>query len=122
MSLRRRLSSDPASARDAREIAKGFLRDEGLAGQSDLLLVVSELVTNAVLHGHGPVELMIRRTTDSIRVEVFDAEQALPTLLDPGPTDLHGRGLLLVDNVARSWGAEPIPDDGKHVWCEVDIT
>ena len=82
----------------------------------DVELAVSELVTNAVLHaGSGPV-LTLRAYADGVRVEVADAAQRLPTAREYGEDSGTGRGLHLVDGLARSWGAEPTPA-GKVVWA-----
>jgi anti-sigma regulatory factor (Ser/Thr protein kinase) len=80
-------------------------------------LVVSELVTNAVLHGGSEVLLMIANLGDRVRVEVSDSSPCLPQVVH---TDLgaHGRGLQLVDALATRWGSEPTVT-GKMVWCEV---
>ncbi|MFJ3876359.1 ATP-binding protein [Streptomyces sp. NPDC090077] len=85
----------------------------------DVLLLVSELVANARLHGSGPTSLVLRRAGDGLRVEVTDRSRSLPVLEPrPHPTRPGGHGLLIVDRLARAWGAEPL-DGGKRVWLEV---
>ncbi|MEV7520324.1 ATP-binding protein [Streptomyces sp. NPDC091371] len=89
------------------------------ADAEDVLLVVSELVANARLHGGGPSSLLLRRTGDGLRVEVTDRSPTLPVLQrDAHPARPGGHGLLIVDRLARRWGAEPL-DGGKRVWVEV---
>jgi anti-sigma regulatory factor (Ser/Thr protein kinase) len=85
------------------------------------VLLTSELVTNAVLHGLGPVQLLLDDDGDRLRIEISDGETALP----PGPgrpdgTQVSGRGLLIVDSLADRWGSHsrPVPP-GKIVWFEV---
>ncbi|MFI8454765.1 ATP-binding protein [Kitasatospora sp. NPDC085464] len=86
----------------------------------DVLLMVSELVTNACLHAPGgPRELRLRWDGARLRVEVADASPVLPRLrsnADPGRPG--GHGLRVVDRLSRAWGSQP-EDDGKLVWLEV---
>ncbi|MFI9209799.1 ATP-binding protein [Streptomyces sp. NPDC053253] len=94
--------------------------DDGLDPDAeDVLLLVSELVANARLHGEGLRSLVLRRTGDGLRIEVTDRSPVLPALRRPSdPTRPGGLGLLIVDRLARRWGAEPL-DGGKRVWLEV---
>jgi len=88
----------------------------------DILLVVSELVTNAMLHtGSRATELTVAQTGGAIRVEVGDSSSTPPVPASqlPRSDDTQGRGLLLVDAVAEHWGVER-DDRGKHVWAEVN--
>lgn len=82
-------------------------------------LLVSELVTNAVLHGAPPVRLSVETTGSLIRVAVEDGAVALPVQRDPDALSANGRGLLLVDVLASSWGCDDGAGDGKSVWFEV---
>ncbi|MFJ1639609.1 MULTISPECIES: ATP-binding protein [unclassified Streptomyces] len=88
----------------------------------DLLLCVSELMTNVIVHlGEGtPVTLRVAGThSGRVRVELSDPEPGVwPTLLVAGPGDEAGRGLSLVDAVALRWGVDQGPY-GKTVWCEL---
>jgi anti-sigma regulatory factor (Ser/Thr protein kinase) len=78
-------------------------------------LLVSELVTNAVSHAHSAPVMRIDVTDDVVRVAVQDASPG-PVEVEDAPHDApHGRGLLLVDSLAASWGWAPIPE-GKRVW------
>jgi two-component sensor histidine kinase len=80
------------------------------------VLLVSELVTNAVVYGRPPIELRIRRTVVHVVLEVYDAAPFLPRKLRPTPEDEHGRGLQLVAHLADRWGTRPT-QHGKAVWC-----
>ena len=107
--------------------ARGFVTDT-LHGWAvprylvdDLVLLVSELVTNAVIHGRPPIQLRLRRTSAHVVVEVRDRASFLPRKLRPTPDDEHGRGLQLVALLADRWGTRPTPD-GKAVWCVVSTT
>ncbi|MFJ9645688.1 ATP-binding protein [Streptomyces sp. NPDC101206] len=96
-------------------------RAEAVEVVEDVLLMVSELVSNACVHAGGPSELVLRRTSDRLRVEVGDGSPEHPrrrTADDPALPG--GHGLLVVDRLARDWGWEPRPDGaGKTVWAEV---
>jgi hypothetical protein len=84
-------------------------------------LGVSELVTNALLHGEPPIQVRVRGTAEHPRIEVRDSSleaPILPPATDPDDEELlltYGRGLSLVARCADAWGAE-IEDDGKVVW------
>ncbi|MFD8635195.1 ATP-binding protein [Streptomyces sp. NPDC059533] len=87
----------------------------------DVLLLVSELVANARLHGGGPVSLALLRTGDGLRIEVTDRSPVLPVRRrNTHPARPGGHGLLIVERLARRWGAEPL-DGGKCVWLEVSV-
>ncbi len=97
------------------EIGRAELRDNAE-------LAMSEVVTNAILHGRAPVSVRLRGTRDHPRVEVRDGSPEAPTiasgegaadLLDDLPT--FGRGLSIVGSASEAWGAER-EGDGKLVW------
>jgi len=87
----------------------------------DVVLLVTELVTNAVLHGQPPIQLRLRRTSAHIVVEVHDSATFLPRRLRATPEDEHGRGLQLVSLLAHRWGTRPTVN-GKSVWCVVPVS
>lgn len=84
-------------------------------------LAMSEVVTNAILHGKGPVTVRLRGTIDHPRVEVRDASGAPPALTSDDPQEFvddlptFGRGLAIVAAFSEAWGAER-DGDGKLVW------
>ncbi|MFH8381441.1 ATP-binding protein [Kitasatospora sp. NPDC018058] len=94
--------------------------EERQAVAEDVLLMVSELVTNACLHAPGgPRELRLNWNGARLRVEVADASPEPPRLrpyADPGRPG--GHGLRVVDRLAEAWGALP-EGEGKLVWLEV---
>ena len=82
----------------------------------DAVLLVSELVSNAILHGRPPIELRLRQTAEQVLVEVDDGATVLPRKLRPTPDDEHGRGLVIAALLSDRWGTRPLRD-GKSVWC-----
>ena len=110
------------AVRDARRFVGDTVRRWGLPGSTadDLVLMVSELVTNAVVHGRPPIELRLRHTGTHVVVEVLDGATFLPRRLRPTPDDEHGRGLQLVALLADRWGTRAT-SDGKSVWCVVEV-
>lgn len=102
-----RLAADVASPAHARRHVQGTCRAWHIDDVIDAAaLVVSELVTNAVIHAGSSCELRLALHTDIARIGVADASTSGPA---PAPLDAdqHGRGLLLVDAVSVAWGVEP---------------
>ncbi len=87
--------------------------------RADTELVVSELVTNAMLHGEAPVTVRVA-AGGKVRVEVSDAGRATPILLQRSTEAMTGRGLAMVTALASSWGVDRLPGGGKTVWAELD--
>jgi len=88
--------------------------------RGDAVLLVSEMVSNAIVHGRPPIHLRLRDSDGHVLIEVDDADTAVPRKLRPEPSDLHGRGLQLVATIADRWGARPLPT-GKSVWCALSF-
>jgi anti-sigma regulatory factor (Ser/Thr protein kinase) len=86
----------------------------------DATLLVSELVTNAILHARSPVNLVVRKVKSAVRVEVFDDGNGVPQPLHPDHEADAGRGLGLVEAVANRWGVDDV-DAGKTVWFEIAL-
>lgn len=108
----------------ARAFARRVLEEWGVHGRADdVLLCVSELATNALLHGVPPGRGFLLRLlpyADCVRVEVHDSGRGVPAVPREEP-DEGGRGLLLVAGLSDTWGvAERAP--GKVVWCEFATT
>jgi anti-sigma regulatory factor (Ser/Thr protein kinase) len=104
--------------RAAREFVADALRAEGFTGDADtVLLLVSELVTNAVRHAATPFEITVEVDRDSVRVVVIDEDvDHPPRVRHPGPDDTNGRGLLIVDELAEGWGSDEVGTGTKAVW------
>jgi anti-sigma regulatory factor (Ser/Thr protein kinase) len=115
------LPQDLTAARAARAATRPVLSRWRLSHLLDpVLLVVSELVGNAVRHGRPPVDLRLRRSGRSVRVDVHDEAELPPERREPGHEAESGRGMLLVDAVAAESGVDPIEGDGKVVWARID--
>lgn len=116
---RRERQSVPA----AREFTRVALADWGVTGEraDNLLLCVSELTTNALVHGVPPGRGFLLRAIpyeNAVRVEVHDSGDGAPAV-PPATQDAEGgRGLLLVAALADKWGVGE-RDPGKVVWCEL---
>ncbi|WP_275463104.1 SpoIIE family protein phosphatase [Streptomyces noursei] len=114
------LAPEPRSVARARELARDQLTDWGLQALVDTTeLLVSELVTNALRHGHG--EIRLRLLLDRTLVcEVWDADLAQPRRRRARDTDEGGRGLQLVGLLSERWGSRRTPR-GKTVWYELAL-
>ncbi|MGZ4612368.1 MAG: SpoIIE family protein phosphatase [Kineosporiaceae bacterium] len=117
-----RVPQDLTAVRDIRHAAAAVLQAWGIDPplREETLLLLSELTTNALLHGRQPVEVRLSRGRRHLTLEVHDGATTLPRRARPREDDEHGRGLLLVSLVAQRWGTRPTPE-GKAVWCVLDI-
>lgn len=110
------LPSDAHAAIDARRVLQPSLRALPPDRQADVLLLATELVTNAFRHGSPPITLVVDHQDGCLRVEVEDAGAGRPTR-DPHPGPAGGWGLLLVEEAADRWG---VLDGSTNVWFEID--
>lgn len=115
---RQRLPASPAAAAVARQLVAAACRAWQLrALAEDAELVVSELVSNAVRHTAGEIELAIVLHEHFLHLAVHDSSADPPRMTSPDPDSGEGgRGLLLVDAVTAGWGSTPTAA-GKHVWA-----
>jgi hypothetical protein len=86
-----------------------------------MTLLVSELVTNAMLHGGTSSELTVRIDEGVLRAEVRDGNSSLPHVKHYSETATTGRGLLIVQALSAAWGTTP-EGAGKVVWFELNAT
>ncbi|MGV9349980.1 ATP-binding protein [Streptomyces spiralis] len=118
------LPSRPESAATARRLVQVVvLRQWGLTPKltEDAVLLVSELVGNAVRHtGAREFGLRMRRRRGWIRIEIRDPSRGLPCLMPVQELDISGRGLFLVDKLAERWGVDLLPR-GKTTWFEMRV-
>ena len=115
-------SAAAAARRFTREVAAPWALDPHV--QADVELLVSELVTNAVLHARSSARLTIERIGDRVRVTVADDSEVRPRLRDYGADAVTGRGIFLVDQISEQWGVDVADDgdEGKRVWFEIATT
>jgi anti-sigma regulatory factor (Ser/Thr protein kinase) len=119
--LRTVLRDDPAEVRRARRLVSDHLETWGLRDLDQVtILLVSELVTNALLHGHPPLRLVARDILTGVRIEVHDNNPEGAPQKRPDGGLQSGRGLQLVDSLATRWGWME-SGSGKCVWFEVDL-
>lgn len=88
----------------------------------DLRVMVSELVTNSVVHSGlergEPISLLVKVLPERVRVEVADPGRRFPDI-SKRPRDHHGRGLMIVDQLAERWGTER--GSQTKVWAEIPL-
>lgn len=104
--------------RAARRLTAETLRKVGDDLAADAGVVVTELVTNAVLHGVPPIILRISGSRERLRIEVTDCGRAIPLRLQRNHEGMTGRGMAVVESLTSAWGVEPA-GGGKLVWAEL---
>jgi anti-sigma regulatory factor (Ser/Thr protein kinase) len=121
-SVETELPSSMSSPQLARAFLRSTLETWRLDGFGDITeLLVTELVANVVTHVGAPMTVRVHRSPSKVRVEIDDASTEVPVVRHPGAADEHGRGVLLVDQLANSWGVDT-RSDGKTVWFELDVS
>lgn len=103
MIVNRELPRLPTAAGIARELVRAHTTGFGLQQRENAVLLVSELVSNALLHGIGVISLRVDVEAEGVRVEVSD-EGNVALAPSPTPGAHGGWGLRLVDELANSWG------------------
>ena len=120
MEQRSSLTPSVSSVAEARWITRTVLAAWDLTELEELAcLLVTELVTNVVLHAATMVELLFSSCEDRLHVSVLDDDPRPPILRRTSPWSTTGRGLALVDALAARWGWEPDGSAGKQVWFEL---
>jgi anti-sigma regulatory factor (Ser/Thr protein kinase) len=114
-----RLARTPGAVPHARRYVAAAVRAAGYDEEVSFAeLAVTELVTNAVLHGRSPIAVRVLPGASSVRIEVADGSRISPVRAAPGRDAMTGRGLDLVEAIATRWGVE-IGREGKVVWCDI---
>lgn len=110
--------SDRAPGLARRFVAEQF-REREISDDSDVRVVVSELVTNSWVHGAGPIVVRVLRDEHDGRpvIEVQDGGEGQPAI-QPEDDATCGRGLLLVSQLAVEWGTRPLLEGGKVTWAK----
>jgi anti-sigma regulatory factor (Ser/Thr protein kinase) len=123
------IGTDPMEVGRARRWARSRLNGSGVEVEGPLaetlILLISELVTNAVVHTGCPAVLRmllpVQQAPGAVRVEVADASSRPPRQRRAEGDDTSGRGLELVSGLADRWGWQRHAG-GKLIWCELDRT
>jgi CheY-like chemotaxis protein len=105
-------------------VARRFLQEQCLewgcdGSLGDVQLVLSELVTNALVHAGTTCEVRARYSDGVLRLEVRDRGRGTPDVRAPSIETEGGRGLMIVSAMAQAWGIEATEDEGKVVWAEM---
>ncbi len=111
-----RLPAEPASPAEARCVVANVLR--GIMSPADIdvvVLLTSEVVTNAVVHAGTSVVLVVRSLQQGIQIEVSDGDNHMPKVDQQAVGSVSGHGMNLVALLSQSWGAFPTRE-GKTVW------
>ena len=120
---RLRLACDPAVVAEARRAVARFEAGVPASVIESARLLVTELVTNSLLHGiaegDGWIDVLIERRAQCLRIEVADPASTgrSPVLRSVDQSSTSGWGLQLVDRLASDWGVET--GSGTCVWCEI---
>ncbi len=114
------LPPDPEAVGKGREMTRDVLHSWGLGDLvGEVLIIISELCTNAIRHGGSPASLSLRAAGRCVGGEVADSGAPfVPRPREPSDQDEHGRGLMLVAAFADRWGVEPAAGGGKVVWFQ----
>jgi two-component sensor histidine kinase len=123
--IARRWTHDPGNVQRARDDLWFHLLKWNMSEEftESAVLVLSELLTNAVRHAREPrgrhIETRFERREGGVRIEVHDANDGKPQLRETSGDEESGRGLVLVDRLTGGhWGVSPRDGVGKMVWAE----
>jgi len=114
--------ADRRSVAAARRFVRATLSGSGHAPEAveDAVLMVSELASNVVEHARTEYEIVVAVDEDRARIEVADGSAILPALREAAHDSERGRGLYLLETLAKRWGVESRPS-GKAIWFELDL-
>ena len=123
MRVRLELPGDPTSVRQARRLVARTLREWDLDDLEEFAsLLVSEVVTNAVLHARTDLAVEVRLDGAVVRILVSDCADRQPQRRRHGTHAGTGRGLGLVEALSTAWGTDPAVDPyRKTVWFELPL-
>ena len=110
----------PGCLTDLRHWARSWMEHHPTDGVDPDIVVLSmtELVTNSIKHGSGPVEVQLNGDSDNLVLIVGDRSE-LPPRRPVTSIDVEsGRGLVILESLATRWGVQPGVGGGKSVWCE----
>jgi anti-sigma regulatory factor (Ser/Thr protein kinase) len=119
VAVSRSLPAEPAAVSEARSVVRLSLEptDEDLIDL--VVLLADEVVTNAVVHGAGPIDLAVDANEERVKVVVGDRSEVRPLPRRAPRYAEDGRGLSIVEAIASRWGVSAT-EVGKSVWFEID--
>lgn len=83
-----------------------------------VVLSLTELVTNSIKHGCGPVDVGLSADIDNLLLVVSDTSEDMPSRREMTVDAETGRGISILESLVSRWGVRPEPTGGKMVWCE----
>ncbi|MGI5226345.1 ATP-binding protein [Actinoallomurus sp. CA-142502] len=115
------LPPHPVASRQAHKVLEWALSEWCVQGPcaDDAHIVLSELVTNAVMHSMDVFTLALDLRENQIVIEVWDCTDATPDVTLPDALAVNGRGMFLVDALSKEWGVRPAERGGKTVWATI---
>lgn len=125
-----RLARVPQSVREGREALRQWCSSWGVTGVTaddpdpgllgDALLVLTELLTNALRFSDGDIEIVVDARRDHLQIAVRDDNAVMAKLRAAGTADTAGRGIAMVEALSQSWGQYP-RGGGKVVWARLAV-
>src|SRR5512144_118320 len=116
------LKGEPTIASKARDfVCLHLVAHSLLYLVEDIRLVVSELATNAMVHARTPFTVTLSAGDCTVLLAVQDGSTTVPVKAVPQVTDMRGRGLVLVEQLSREWGANTDGAGSKSVWASFTI-
>ena len=119
------IGDEPDAVPRARHFLTSILDSAGITDAAetaqDAKLVVTELVTNALLHARPPVAVRVALLDPGVRIEVADPFRLSPVRPRDNPEAMTGRGIALIEALSQRWGVEPATE-GKVIWAELGLS
>ena len=113
------LPPEPKSATQARSLTRDYLQSSCPREAIEIAaLLITELVTNAVLHARTPIVVSVESSPGTVFLAVDDKAAGEPVARDYGIDAATGRGIKLVRELSTRWGVDR-SGVGKRVWCEI---
>jgi anti-sigma regulatory factor (Ser/Thr protein kinase) len=109
----------PRGYGELRRWTRSWMAEHPVAGvePDDVALVMTELVSNSIKYGSGPVLVDLTTEDHLLWLDVGDCSEDMPRQPPPGSAPSGGRGLLILSGLASNWGVRLRPQGGKTVWC-----
>jgi anti-sigma regulatory factor (Ser/Thr protein kinase) len=119
--MRRAFGASEEAVAEARRFASEAVFDLPSEIQDAVLLMVSEISTNALVHASTGFEVIIERSVAGVMISITDRGDGTLAVRSPDSHEPHGRGLRIVQALADDWGVIPSPESGKTVWFRMSF-